>query len=309
MNSLIIASRESQLAMWQAEHIQKKLQELYPELTVSILGMTTKGDQILDKTLSKIGGKGLFVKELEQALIEGRADLAVHSLKDVPMQLPEGFTLAAITERENPFDALVSNQYASLSDLPDGAIIGTSSLRRQAQIKAAYPNLTIKPLRGNVQTRLKKLDANEYDAIILAASGLIRLGLQERIRAVLLANESLPAAGQGALAIEVAAHRQDLLTLFAPLNHIHTHACVTAERAVSRVLGGSCQVPLAAFAHIEQNMLKLSALVAETDGQQVIRAQSEDTIDNAEKLGLLIAQNLIEKGAMPLIEKALQETE
>lgn len=307
MNSLIIASRESQLAMWQAEHIKQRLQKLYPEMTITILGMTTKGDQILDKTLSKIGGKGLFVKELEQALIEGKADLAVHSLKDVPMQLPEGFALAAITERENPFDALVSNKYATLAELPDGAIVGTSSLRRQAQIKAAYPNLIIKPLRGNVQTRLRKLDDGEYDAIILAASGLIRLELQDRIRAVLPTNESLPAAGQGALAIEIAEHRQDLQDLLAPLNHPETHACVTAERAVSRKLGGSCQVPLAAFSSIKQDKLTLKALVASTDGQQIVYAEGDDIPQHAEQLGLTIAQQLIDKGAMPLIEKALQE--
>ena len=307
MNSLIIASRESQLAMWQAEHIQQRLQTLYPELSVSILGMTTKGDQILDKTLSKIGGKGLFVKELEQALIEGKADLAVHSLKDVPMQLPEGFALAAITERENPFDALVSNQYTSLAELPKGAIVGTSSLRRQAQVKALHPELIVNPLRGNVQTRLRKLDEGEYDAIILAASGLIRLELQDRIRAILPANESLPAAGQGALAIEISAHRTDLLPLLAVLNHPHTHACVTAERAVSRELGGSCQVPLAAFASIAQNSLSLKALVASTDGQHIVYAEGESSIEQAEQLGLSIAKQLIEKGAMPLVEQALQE--
>ena len=308
MNLLTIASRESLLAMWQAQHIQQKLHNLYPELTVNILGMTTKGDQILDKTLSKIGGKGLFVKELEQALMDGRADLAVHSLKDVPMKLPQGFVLAAITERENPYDAFISNQYTSLAALPENAIVGTSSLRRQAQIKALYPYLTIKPLRGNVQTRLRKLDENEYDAIILAASGLIRLGLQDRIQGVLNSTESLPAAGQGALAIEVAAHRLDLLDLLAPLNHSQTHACVLAERAVSRVLGGSCQVPLAAFATESQGILTLDALVASTDGQTVIRATQCAQVNQADALGLSVAQHLIEKGALPLVEQALQES-
>ncbi len=307
MNPLIIASRESQLAMWQAHHIQQKLHCLYPELTVSILGMTTKGDQILDKTLSKIGGKGLFVKELEQAMLEGKAHLAVHSLKDVPMELPPGFVLAAITERENPYDAFVSHQYTKLADLPEDAVVGTSSLRRQAQIKARYPHLTIRPLRGNVQTRLRKLDEQEYDAIILAASGLIRLGLQNRIKSILNATESLPAAGQGALAIEVASHRQDLLDLLAPLNHPQTHACVLAERAVSRTLGGSCQVPLAAFATEDQGTLSLRALVASTDGRQIIRAAAQGSATNAAALGLSLARELIEKGALALLEQALRE--
>ena len=219
---LVIASRESLLAMWQAKHIQGRLKTLYPDCEVEILGMTTRGDQILDKTLSKIGGKGLFIKELEQALQDGRADLAVHSIKDVPMDLPEDFALAAIGERANPFDAFVSNQYARLEEMPKGAVVGTSSLRREAQLRARYPHLVIKPLRGNVQTRLSKLDNGEYDAIILAAAGLQRLELDERIRLILSEADSLPAAGQGALGIEIAAHRSELLPLLAPLNHAQT---------------------------------------------------------------------------------------
>ena len=240
---LVIASRESALAMWQAKHIQAILQQMYPQCEVSILGMTTQGDQILDKTLSKIGGKGLFVKELETALQENRADLAVHSIKDVPMVLPEGFALVAIGERANPFDAFVSNQYQRLEDLPKGAVVGTSSLRREAQLRARNPHLVIKPLRGNVQTRLAKLDKGDYDAIILAAAGLERLQLNDRIRCVLSPADSLPAAGQGALGIEIAAHRADLVDVLLPLNHAKTAACVTAERALARALGGSCQVP------------------------------------------------------------------
>ncbi len=258
---LVIASRESLLAMWQAKHIQGRLKTLYPDCEVEILGMTTRGDQILDKTLSKIGGKGLFIKELEQALQDGRADLAVHSIKDVPMDLPEGFTLAAIGERANPFDAFVSNQYARLEEMPKGAVVGTSSLRREAQLRARYPHLVIKPLRGNVQTRLSKLDNGEYDAIILAAAGLQRLELDERIRLILSEADSLPAAGQGALGIEIAAHRTDLSDVLKPLNHDVTHACVTAERALARALGGSCQVPLAAYCTKENGLLTLRGLV------------------------------------------------
>jgi hydroxymethylbilane synthase len=226
MKTLTIASRESRLALWQAEHIQTRLQELYPDLTVNILPMTTQGDQILDKTLSKIGGKGLFVKELETALLDGRADIAVHSAKDVPMVLPAGFTLAAICEREDARDAFVSNQYEALADLPEGAVVGTASLRREAQIRARFPYLQIKPLRGNVQTRLRKLDEGEFDAIILASAGLIRLDLARRITSFIDVSDSLPAPGQGALAIEISAARPDLLAVLAPLNHASTAACV-----------------------------------------------------------------------------------
>jgi len=307
MKKLVIASRESRLALWQAEHVKARLEALYPELTVEILGMTTQGDQILDKTLSKIGGKGLFVKELETALADGRADLAVHSIKDVPMTLPDGFALAAISEREDPRDAFVSNRYTSLAELPVGAVVGTSSLRREAQLRALYPQLTVKPLRGNVQTRLAKLDNGDYDAIILAAAGLKRLELAERIRAELDPAESLPAAGQGALGIEIRADRADVAELLAPLNHPDTAACVTAERALARELGGSCQVPLAAYATLADRALTLRALVAHPDGSVVLRAEAIAPMDYADALGRVVAKKLIDQGALPLIAAVLAE--
>ena len=241
---LVIASRESALAMWQAKHIQATLQALYPACDVQIFGMTTTGDQILDSPLSRIGGKGLFVKELETALENGSADLAVHSMKDVPMNLPAGFMLVATGEREDPRDAFVSNDFDSLADLPHGAIVGTSSLRRQSQLMARFPHLQIESLRGNLQTRLRKLDEGQYAAIILAAAGLIRLGLSARIKSTISPQDSIPAVGQGALGIEINAARQDLLTILAPLNHKDSQLCVEAERAFSRALAGSCTVPL-----------------------------------------------------------------
>lgn len=304
---LVIASRESALAMWQAEHIQGRLKQLYPDCEVEILGMTTRGDQILDKTLSKIGGKGLFIKELEQALQDGRADLAVHSIKDVPMELPPGFALAAIGERANPFDAFVSNRFERLEDLPAGAVVGTSSLRREVQLRARFPHLTVKPLRGNVQTRLAKLDNGEYDAIILAAAGLQRLGLNERIRLILPPSESLPAAGQGALGIEIAAHRYDLLEALNPLNHPVTNACVTAERALARALDGSCQVPLAAYCTEESGLLTLRALVGHPDGSVVLQAQAEAPLAYADALGRAVAKKLADDGAVALIRAILNE--
>ncbi|MDN0081252.1 hydroxymethylbilane synthase [Crenobacter sp. SG2305] len=307
MKKLVIASRESRLALWQAEHVKARLEALYPELTVEILGMTTQGDQILDKTLSKIGGKGLFVKELETALADGRADLAVHSIKDVPMTLPDGFALAAISEREDPRDAFVSNNYASLAELPAGSVVGTSSLRREAQLRALYPQLTVKPLRGNVQTRLAKLDNGDYDAIILAAAGLKRLELSERIRAELDPAESLPAAGQGALGIEIRADRADVAELLAPLNHPDTAACVAAERSLARELGGSCQVPLGAYATLADRALTLRALVAHPDGSVVLRAEAIAPIEYADALGRVVAKKLIDQGALPLIAAVLAE--
>ena len=304
--SLVIASRESALAMWQAQHIQAQLQQLYPQCDVSILGMTTQGDQILDKTLSKIGGKGLFVKELEAALQDGRADLAVHSIKDVPMVLPEGFALVAISERANPFDAFVSNHYARLEDLPKGAIVGTSSLRREAQLRARFPHLTIQPLRGNVQTRLAKLDNGDYDAIILAAAGLERLELHNRIRGVLSPADSLPAAGQGALGIEIAAHRTDLIATLLPLNHAKTAACVTAERALARALGGSCQVPLAAYCTADDaGLLTLHGLVAHPDGSVVLTSNAQAPAQYADALGRAVAKKLADDGAMDIIQAVL----
>ena len=304
---LVIASRESLLAMWQAEHIKGRLKALYPDCEVEILGMTTRGDQILDRTLSKIGGKGLFIKELEQALQDGRADLAVHSIKDVPMELPEGFALAAIGERASPFDAFVSNQYARLEEMPAGAIVGTSSLRREAQLRAKFPHLTIKPLRGNVQTRLSKLDNGDYDAVILAAAGLQRLGLDGRIREILSPADSLPAAGQGALGIEIAAQRTDLADILRPLNHEETAACVTAERALARALGGSCQVPLAAYCVMEDGLLTLNGLVGHPDGSVIIEASAQAPAAYADALGRAVAKRLADDGAEELIAAVLAE--
>ena len=295
------------LAMWQAEHIKGRLKALYPDCEVEILGMTTRGDQILDRTLSKIGGKGLFIKELEQALQDGRADLAVHSIKDVPMELPEGFALAAIGERASPFDAFVSNQYARLEEMPEGAIVGTSSLRRETQLRAKFPHLTIKPLRGNVQTRLSKLDNGDYDAVILAAAGLQRLGLDGRIREILSPADSLPAAGQGALGIEIAARRTDLADILHPLNHKETAACVTAERALARALGGSCQVPLAAYCVMEDGLLTLNGLVGHPDGSVIIEASAQAPAAYADALGRAVAKRLADDGAEELIAAVLAE--
>ena len=307
MQKLVIASRESVLAMWQAKYIQTRLQQLYPEMEISILGMTTQGDQILDKTLSKIGGKGLFVKELEQALLDGRADLAVHSIKDVPMQLPEAFALTVITEREDPSDAFVSNQYQSLADMPAGAVVGTSSLRREAQVRARYPQLEVKPLRGNVQTRLRKLDEGQYDGILLATSGLKRLELEDRIRTTLVPQESLPAAGQGALGIETLANALEIQALLAPLNDAQTAACVTAERALARALNGSCQVPLAAYATEEDGVLTLNGLVAHPDGSVVLTAQAQAPVAYADGLGRAVAKKLADDGAHALIQAVLAQ--
>jgi hydroxymethylbilane synthase len=294
---IVIASRESLLAMWQAKFIQKCLSGLYPQTEISILGMTTRGDQILDQSLSKIGGKGLFIKELEQALEDGRADIAVHSMKDMPMNVPEGFKLAAITEREDPRDAFVSNQYTSLDALPEGSIVGTSSLRRESQLRARFPHLQVQPLRGNVQTRLRKLDEGQYAAIILAAAGLKRLELSDRITALLSPEQSLPAVGQGALGIECRADRTDLVELLQPLHHPETAYCVETERAMSRVLGGSCQVPLGAFAEIINGNLHLRGFVAQPDGQRVVSGMLEGQPEMGIAMGQQLAQKLIAQGA------------
>lgn len=294
---IVIASRESLLAMWQAKFIQKCLGELYPQTEISILGMTTRGDQILDQSLSKIGGKGLFIKELEQALEDGRADIAVHSMKDMPMNVPEGFKLAAITEREDPRDAFVSNQYTSLQELPEGSIVGTSSLRRESQLRAQFPHLKVQPLRGNVQTRLRKLDEGQYAAIILAAAGLKRLELSDRITALLDPEQSLPAVGQGALGIECRADRDDLVELLRPLHHMETAYCVEAERSMSRVLGGSCQVPLGAFAEIVDGTLQLRGFVAQPDGTRVVSDALNGKPEAGIKMGQELAEKLIKQGA------------
>ncbi|CAN7396784.1 hydroxymethylbilane synthase [Duganella sp. LjRoot269] len=308
-STLVIASRESRLAMWQAEHVRARLTLLYPQCDVKIVGMSTKGDQILDRTLSKVGGKGLFVKELEVAMAEGRADLAVHSLKDVPMELPEGFALAAVLEREDPRDAFVSNDYASLDELPAGAVVGTSSLRRQSLIAARYPHLVIKPLRGNLDTRLGKLDRGDYAAIILAAAGLIRLGLPQRIRVLLDPASSLPAAGQGAMAIEIAERDDgvDLMALLAPLNHEATAQAVTAERKVSKVFGGSCQVPLAAFATVEGGQMHLRAMVATPDGSRMASAEVRGAAADPEALGAQVAELLRAQDAVGILSVCLSE--
>ncbi len=302
---LVIASRERRLAMWQAEHVQACLKNLYPNCEVIILGMTTKGDQILDRALSKVGGKGLFVKELETALEDGRADLAVHSLKDVPMVMPEGFDLSCIMVREDARDALVSNQYASLAELPAGAVVGTSSLRREAIIRSQYPHLQVEPLRGNLDTRMAKLDRGEYQAIILAAAGLKRLGMGSRIKALLPYDPHTPAAGQGALGIETLSARSDVKAWLAPLNDLPTALAVTAERAVSRKLGGSCEVPLAAHAQWQSPQeLTMRSYVASTDGRQICLASGSRAISNyqeAEAFGLAIADDLIAKGAAALL--------
>jgi len=300
-SKLIIASRESRLAMWQAEHVREKLLLLYPNCNIEILGMTTRGDQILDRTLSKVGGKGLFVKELEVAMMEGRADLAVHSLKDVPMVLPQGFDLAAILEREDPRDAFVSNDYDSLDALPHGAVVGTSSLRRQALIAARYPHLLIRPLRGNLDTRLGKLDRGEYAAIILAAAGLKRLGMAHRIRALIAPEQSLPAPGQGAMAIEIPAGHDDLRNWLAPLNHEATARAVTAERAVSKTFGGSCQIPLAAFATVDGESMHLRAMVATPDARRIATADATGQANAPEALGRRIADALNAQDAATIL--------
>jgi hydroxymethylbilane synthase len=296
-SKLVIASRESALAMWQAHHIQSRLQALYPDTEVTILGMTTTGDQILDTPLAKVGGKGLFVKELETALADGRADLAVHSMKDVPMNLPQGFMLAATGEREDPRDAFVSNDFASLEDLPANSIVGTSSLRRQSQLQARLPHLKIESLRGNLQTRLRKLDEGQYAAIILAAAGLIRLELGHRIRQFIAPEQSIPAVGQGALGIEISSSRPDLIAVLAPLNHADTQVCVEAERGMSRTLAGSCTVPLGAYAICEGENIHITGFVASVDGQQMLVETATGNRQQAEALGQKLAAQLIAQGA------------
>jgi len=291
---LTIATRESRLALWQADHVKALLEQ--QGHTVTLLGMTTRGDQILDRSLSKVGGKGLFVKELEVALEEGRADLAVHSLKDVPMELPEGFALACVMEREDPHDAFVSPQYASLAALPPGAVVGTSSLRRVALLRALRPDLKIEPLRGNLDTRLRKLDEGQYDAIVLAAAGLKRLGLANRIRAVFAPGEMLPAAGQGALGIEIRSDRADVQQALAPLVHQGSWLRVAAERAVSRAMGGSCSMPLAAYATLQDGWLQIDAAWGDPDGRvPLVRARSGAAVADlvaATKLGTAVAASL-----------------
>lgn len=300
---IVIASRESALAMWQARHIQSRLAALHPGITTEILGLTTEGDRRLDASLASIGGKGLFVKELEDALASGRADAAVHSVKDVPMTLAPQFVLAAIGEREDPRDALVSNRYADFAELPAGARVGTSSLRRECQLRARYPRLAIEPLRGNVPTRLKKLDDGRYDAVILAAAGLKRLGLGGRIRRLLDPSESVPAPGQGALGIECLKEHAGLIGLLAALDHAPTARCVAAERAFSRALAGSCNVPLGAYAELTGGRLRLRGFVGAPDGSRVVNGEQDGPAGDPEALGTALAERLRAQGAGDILAR------
>lgn len=302
MNTLKIATRQSPLALWQAEHIRARLEALHAGLNVELVTFVTQGDKILDTPLAKIGGKGLFVKELEAALMDGRADLAVHSMKDVPMALPEGLSLAVICEREDPLDAFVSNSYASFQGLPKGAKVGTSSLRRKCQILKARPDLEIIDLRGNVGTRLSKLDAGQYDAIILASAGLKRLGLSERIRHTLAPEVSLPAVGQGALGLECRSDDQTVLELILPLMDDKTNVCVRAERAFNAYLEGGCQVPIAGYATLQDGQLSMEGRVGSVDGQTLLSAQLSAPPEQAEQLGEQLAQNLLAQGAGELLK-------
>jgi len=297
VTTLRIATRKSPLAMWQAEHIKARLEALHPGLVVELVTFTTQGDKILDVPLAKIGGKGLFVKELEVAMLDGRADIAVHSMKDVPMEFPEGLELGIICERENPHDAFVSNHYKTIDELPQGAVVGTSSLRRQCQIQQQRPDLVIKSLRGNVQTRLGKLDAGEFDAIILAAAGLLRMEMHDRIASFIPAEQSLPAGGQGALGIEWRANDSAIHELLKPLHDDKTAACVLAERALNRRLHGGCQVPIAAYAELDGNALSLRGLVGSVDGKTMLRTAQSGLAADAETMGIAAAEDLLAQGA------------
>jgi hydroxymethylbilane synthase len=298
---LRIATRRSRLALWQAAHVKERLEALHSGLRVSLVPLSTRGDELLDISLAKEGGKGLFVKELEAALAEYRADVAVHSMKDVPAELPPGYALAAILEREDPRDAFVSPHHENFAALPAGAVVGTSSLRRQAQIAAHHPRLEIRPLRGNLDTRIAKLDRGEYAAIVLAAAGLRRLGLEARIRCALSIEESLPAAGQAALGIECLAARADVAALAGALRDAGAEACVRAEREVNRALGGSCTIPLGAYAELQGDGLRMRALVASPDGKRIARAEGEGDAARPEELGLRVAAMLRERGAVEIL--------
>ena len=300
--TLKIATRQSPLALWQANYVKNRLQQLYPDLTIELVPMVTKGDVILDSPLAKIGGKGLFVKELENALLTKEADIAVHSMKDVPMQFPEGLGLAVICQREDPRDAFVSHSYRTFAELPQGAVVGTSSLRRQCQLKALRPDLDIRSLRGNVGTRLSKLDNGDYDAIILASAGLIRLGLADRIASFIDVEQSLPAAGQGAVGIECRTDDMQVQALLAPLADAETTYCVRAERAMNNHLQGGCQVPIGGYAILQQGQLYLRALVGDIDGSRIIRAEGKSAVENAEVLGVKIAEQLLAQGADKILQ-------
>ena len=304
-----IATRKSALALWQAEFVKSELEKAHPNLKVSLVPMVSRGDQLLDSPLAKIGGKGLFVKELELALLEDRADIAVHSMKDVPMHFPEGLGLFCICEREDLRDAFVSNNFSSLDELPQGSIVGTSSLRRQAQLLKLRPDLTINFLRGNVNTRLAKLDAGEYDAIILAAAGLLRLGFAERIRSYLSVEDSLPAGGQGAVGIECRVDDDELHQLLAVLHDPDTADRVTAERALNTHLNGGCQVPIACYAVLEQDQLWLRGMVGQPDGSQLLMAQARAPRTQASQLGVQVAEDLLSQGAGEILAAVYQDAE
>lgn len=303
MKNLRIVTRKSPLAMWQAEHVRDRLLAAHKDLTVELIGITTQGDKILDTPLAKIGGKGLFVKELETAMLENQADIAVHSMKDVAVDLPEGLCLPVILDREDPRDAFISNTYDSLVSLPDGAKVGTSSLRRQCQIKHLRPDLTILSLRGNVGTRLRKLDEGEFDAIILAAAGVIRLGLDNRVKEFIGSETLLPAIGQGAIGIECRRDDQETQALIAPLNDHATHTRLLAERAINRQLQGGCQVPIAGYSELEGDQIHIRALVGEVDGSAIIRGEIQGAADQAESLGLSLADDLLKQGAGDILAR------
>ena len=306
--SLTIATRESPLALWQAEYVRDALMNAHPGLEVKLLGMTSRGDQLLDVPLAKVGGKGLFVKELETALLDGSADIAVHSMKDVPMEFPEGLTLGVICEREDPTDAFVSNTFASLSALPAGSVVGTSSLRRECQLRARRPDLQVKFLRGNVNTRLRKLDEGQYDAIILASAGLIRLGFGERIAASISVDDSLPAGGQGAVGIELRTGDAGVLALLQTVHHEQTARRVIAERAMNLRLNGGCQVPIACFAEYQQDgQLRLRGLVGRPDGAEILRAEACASAQDAEQLGESVADQLLAQGAAAILAEVYDQ--
>ena len=301
--TLRIATRKSPLAMWQAEFVKAKLEEAHPGLEVKLLPMSTKGDKILDVPLAKIGGKGLFTKELEDRMMDGDADIAVHSMKDVPMELPEGFALGAVLERHSPTDAFVSNTYTSFDELPQGAILGTSSLRRKAQLMALRPDLDVRDLRGNVGTRLGKLDAGDYDAIVLATSGLQRLGLDERIKHEIAPEICLPAVTQGTLGIEYFAKDEETLALIQVLNHKETEIRTTAERAMNHRLEGGCQVPIGVFAELQEDQLRLRGLVGSIDGSTILKAEMNGSVSDAKQLGVELAEELLEQGAKQILQE------
>ncbi|WP_455221064.1 hydroxymethylbilane synthase [Kaarinaea lacus] len=298
-----IATRRSPLALWQAEYVRSSLIAMHPGIKVELVKMVTQGDKILDTPLAKVGGKGLFVKELEVGMLQGDADIAVHSMKDVPVEFPDGLHLGAICQREDPRDAFVSNEHNDIKALPNGAIVGTSSLRRQCQLRAWRPDLQIKDLRGNVNTRLSKLDHSEYDAIILASAGLIRLGFKDHIRKYLDTDISLPAVGQGAVGIECRVDDERINDLIAPLNHEETRTCVLAERAMNQRLEGGCQVPIAGYAQLEYGQIKMRGLVGRPDGKQVVRGNIEGSVKNAEQLGRMLADDLLSRGAKEILQE------